>query len=101
MTRNRMKTIWKFEIPVTDQVTIDVPEGAEFLRHVHAIDRTTLWLWAVVDPARPLVARTIHILGTGHAHDMLGIPGGLHHIGSVVTPPFVWHVFDEAQEVPF
>jgi hypothetical protein len=52
------------------------------------------YLWAEVDESKPLVTRTIVVVGTGM--DMP--PGNLRHLGSVQCGPFMWHVYEEAAE---
>jgi hypothetical protein len=89
-----VKTIWKFEFEVTDDPVLTVPDGAEFLAHVHAVTPTTLWVWAKVDDQKPKAMRLLHVRGTGHPHyEQLG-----RHLGTVVTADgaLVWHVFEEA-----
>lgn len=82
-------TIWKFEIPVDDTVTINTA-GTAVVRwlHVEASGSATLTLWAEVDLDEDRSA-VVHVRGTGHP--MQGNEG--QHIGSVLAGPFVWHVF--------
>lgn len=51
----------------------------------------TLTLWALVNPSEEQEWRTVRVVGTGHPIN--GKVG--RFIGSVVMPPFVWHVFIE------
>jgi hypothetical protein len=86
------RVIWKFTVDVTDDPVIEVPVGAEFIPHVHAVNALTLWVWAKVDPQLPTERRTLHIRGTGHPHfETLG-----SHLGTVVIEGgmLVWHVFE-------
>lgn len=43
--------IWKYQMPVKEQFTMKLPEGAEIVRM--AGENGYLWLWAVVDTAAP------------------------------------------------
>jgi hypothetical protein len=66
-----------------DAVLIDVG------RDTRESDKIALWF--IVDDARQAtVVRTFHIVGTGHP-----VPTGVKHVGSVLMPPFKWHVFEE------
>jgi hypothetical protein len=88
------RTIWKYIFAVTDEVTIDMPQGARLLpspamnpREVHKVD-----IWAEVDPAAPVVTRRLSVRGTGHP---LGNPGTW--IGTIRDGVFVWHVYDAGE----
>lgn len=85
-------TIWKFELELTDVQHVKMPAGARIL----SVDRQTfgsraaLMLWALVDPSVPAVNRKIGIVGTGNPAPSMDTV----FVGTVVMPPFVWHVFD-------
>lgn len=89
-----MKTIWKFEIPVTDRPLVTMPAGARVL-HVAEARPDLLWLWAEVDTDAPTEQREFVIVGTGHP-----LPAVSEHHGTVQTGPFVWHVFSATREIP-
>lgn len=56
-------------------------------------DSDSIALWFIVDDAQQAtVVRTFHIVGTGHP-----IPPRTKHVGSVLMPPFKWHVFEEIE----
>lgn len=59
-----MKTIFKYDLRVEDDQTVDMPAGATVL--CVQDQRGTPRLWALVDPSAPKVARTFRIHGTGH-----------------------------------
>lgn len=67
-----------------------------FARLIH-VDRDTrspdsIALWFEVNNHLPAdTVRTFHIVGTGHP-----VPSRTKHVGSVVMPPYVWHVFEES-----
>ena len=59
-----MKTVWKFELAVTDEQAVRVPRGAQFLTVQMQGDRPCLW--ALVDPNAQPEDRIVRIHGTGH-----------------------------------
>lgn len=91
------KTIWKFTIPVTDVVEVEMPRNARVLPFVQTAKsgelgpRAALNLWAEVHPNLEKVMRRFHIVGTGNP-----FPNVQHsaYVGSVVDGPFVWHVYE-------
>lgn len=88
-----METVWKYEVPVGDDIEIMMPEGATILPYVHAASAATLHVWAIVDPSATLSPRRLKVFGTGHPmHEGTYGP----HIGTVVASPFVWHLFEGA-----
>lgn len=93
-------TIWKYPIEITDEQNVMMPRNAKVLSV--AAQNDTLTLWALVDPSAPLESRRVVVVGTGNP-----ITGKLGRFrGTVVMPPFVWHVFidmteDEAIEEMF
>jgi hypothetical protein len=86
-----MKTVWKFELPVADQVKIKMPHGAKVL-HVEA-QYSNVYVWALVDDEHTFVEHKFYVHGTGHkADDVADLP----FIGSLVMMggAFVAHVWD-------
>ncbi len=59
-----MKVIWKYELPVMDLRTLQMPEGAEILSA--QMQRNKLCLWAMVESENKKVDRYIEIIGTGN-----------------------------------
>ena len=59
-----MKTIWKYQLEITDEQSLMMPEGAKIL--TAQIQQETLCLWALVDPIIPKQLRKIEIIGTGN-----------------------------------
>lgn len=85
-------TVWKYRVPVTDAVYVEMPDQAEIL-HVgnqNPANISALEIWVRCDPTKPLRNRFIKIVGTGNPC------GDEPHIGSVITAggQLVWHVFD-------
>ncbi len=90
-----MKTVWKYELEITDFQVREMPVGAEML---HVADQYgKLALWARVDPDAPKASRAIFIRGTGHGE----IADFWPYVGTVVSSDtLVWHVFDGLEEWP-
>lgn len=83
-----MKTIWKFPLEVTDRQSIELPAQYEFLSV--ADQGGQLCLWAEVETTGESVVRTIWIVGTGNPIPKVAAA----FIGTVLMPPFVWHVYE-------
>ena len=84
------RTIWKFPLEVMDEQTVPMPDGAKVLSVGLDADGA-LCVWAVVDPDRPRVGKSFRIYGTGNP-----VPADLSEVGflgTVLMPPFVWHVY--------
>lgn len=87
-----MKTIWKFSIPLTDEAYISGPAPLNVIHVAPDEVHQRLLVWAEVDDTGPSdqLTRALLIVGTGNP-----IPtNATSHLGSVITPPFVWHVYD-------
>lgn len=88
-----MRTIWKYELNITDTQTLEMPKGAKILSVSN--QRGKLQLWALVDDMNDLEDRDIEILATGEP-----VPYAntfREFIGTVVIDPFVWHVFERVK----
>ena len=88
-----MKTaaVWKWELPLQDVATIQVPKGTEFL-HVHD-QHQSLCIWGLCDPAEDQQEeRTFRVAGTGHplANGKFKYIGSAHSRGGHL----VFHVFE-------
>lgn len=59
-----MKTIWKFPIDITDQQSVEMPDGARIL--TVQVQGGEVCLWAEVDSTAPKMRRTVYVFGTGH-----------------------------------
>jgi hypothetical protein len=89
-----VRTIWKFQLHITDEQQVSMPRGSVILCVQSQAGQPCLW--AVVDSDAPLEARTIHIFGTGL--DM-GDPATVPMRGYIGTfqmagGALVWHVFE-------
>jgi len=59
-----MKTIYKYEIPIQDHFTLELPRNAEIL--VVQTQFSKPQLWALVDLEAPIKKREFRVSGTGH-----------------------------------
>ncbi len=85
-----MKTIWKFEIPVQDEISeVLMPKGAKIVHVGSQPDRRNIALWAQVDSEAKKVIRRFKVYGTGHPL-MAGTYVGTVLVGDML----VWHVFE-------
>lgn len=89
-----MRTIWKYELQITDDQDLSVPEGTLPLAVGDQGGR--LMLWCMVFTALPSTLLHVRIHGSGHPLKDDDPP----YIGTVVMPPFVWHVFAEKPHGP-
>lgn len=60
-----MKTVYKFQLGITDVQTIQMPKGAKILT-VQVQSAYGPCVWALVDPSQELENVKIRIAGTGH-----------------------------------
>ena len=86
-----MKSIWKYELKVLPEQSIEMPFGSRIL--TVQVQYDVPCLWALVDPLLRLVTKSICIRGTGHEHNDLG-----KYIGTFQQQngSLVWHVFEKA-----
>lgn len=80
-----MRAIYKY--PIGNATTHEIPDG-KFL--CVQMQNQEPHVWFEVDPSAKPVPRRFHIVGTGHAFE-----GGTY-LGTVQSPPFVWHVYEES-----
>ena len=85
----RMTTIWKYPLDITDEQTIEIPRTHKFLT-VQTQDGQ-ICLWALVNEDEPTIEKRIAVYGTGHP---IPVHCG-HYLGTAQTAEglFVWHVF--------
>jgi hypothetical protein len=86
-----MISIWKFNIPINDAFTVDMPVGARLL-DVQDQGGTPV-LWAMVETAAQLTKRAFALRGTGHKADGLALAD---HVGTfqMSKGALVFHLFD-------
>ncbi len=84
-----MRTIYKYDVPLTNEVGIEIPGFIQWL-HV-GVQYDVAVVWAVVDTDKPMANQRLHVRGTGHP--MTGEEG--EHVGSIQLHggALVFHVF--------
>ena len=84
-----MKTIFKYPLVTRDEMSLNMPIGAEILT-VQLQDGVPC-MWTRVDPSRCQETRIFHIHGTGNP-----IPNSDReiYIGTWQKGSFVWHLFE-------
>ena len=90
------KQVWKYNLNVEmGENKITMPYAAENLQvgvdQSHPENYRALSLWVMVNPEAQQVERTFLVVGTGFP-----LPNNkiMKYIGTVVTKPFAWHVFE-------
>jgi len=83
-----MKTIYKYELALTDEQTISLPADAEILDIQQ--QGQDLCAWVKLDTDMPERDRKITICGTGNPISDLT----LAHIATVQIGAMVWHFFE-------
>lgn len=83
------RTIWKYELNMSDEQVIEMPQGTEILSV--QVQNGKPCLWAFINfPAREKETRVIEMYGTGHP-----IHGeGRKFIDTFQLGEFVGHVFE-------
>lgn len=88
---NNTRSIWKYELNVTDEQLIEIPTGAEIL--AVQVQHSVPCLWARVDPNATKVKRRILTHGTGHT--LSAITGVYIDSYQLNGGDLVFHVFEE------
>lgn len=57
-------TIYEYAVSITDEFTINIPDGANILSV--GVQHEDPRLWAMVDPSRASVPHRFRLVGTGH-----------------------------------
>jgi hypothetical protein len=87
-----MRTVWKYELEVTDLQAHSIPEGGTVL--CVQVQRGRPCVWVLVDSENPAKERIFRTFGTGHK-----IPENekLDYIGSyqLYRGDFLGHLFEE------
>lgn len=89
-----MRRVYKYEFPIRDAFTLELPQGAQILRAES--QRGATCLWALVDPGQPLETRLFALRGTGHDISLANIA----HVSTfqMLQGELVWHLFEVLQE---
>ena len=88
----KMVTIWKFPIPITDHFEITMPEGSQVLSF--QTQKGEPYIWVLVDPSQLPGSKKFRLAGTGH---MIEEEGGYKYIGStqMMGGDLIWHLFEK------
>jgi hypothetical protein len=83
--------VWKYEIPMTDNFSLEMPIGAKVL--CVQTQHNTPCIWSLVSPGVGRVTRSFRLAGTGHPIDL----DGLTYIGTfqIYGGSLVFHVFEK------
>ena len=76
-----------FKYSLTESTVIKVPFGSKFVHF--GVQNDEFMVWLEVDEEFPMVERHLAVKGTGHL-----IPQFAEHLGSVISDPFVWHLYE-------
>lgn len=87
-----MFSIYKYPIPIRDQVGVKMPVGASILSA--QMQGGQLCLWALVVPKNPVELKTFRIIGTGHDIDSDEL-ARLKFVGTVQAGALAWHVWQK------
>lgn len=87
------RTIYKYEVPLTDYIEIRLPVGAEILTFI--MNNNISYVYALVDKNQSLYEiRKFRLYGTGHNFDLKSY----RYIGTVMKESgitFVFHLFEQ------
>lgn len=92
------EVIWKVELDIVAEQTIEIPSGATFLSAREQNDHVCAWF--ICDPDKPKEPRTIAMVGTGHEvptdGDSMGDEPFSVYLGTAIIfgGNLVWHVFE-------
>lgn len=89
-----MRTIHKFEVPISKEVqNIDLPESANIIHVEYLMPRRTIYMWAEVpaDMTVSKVSRQFRVFATGD-----GIPDNASYLGTTIDQylPEAYHVYE-------
>lgn len=86
----QMRTVYKWPVDPNDEITLNIPKGAEILTFQMQDDVPTLW--ALVDPEAETEQRHFQLAGTGHPIDEAEV-GYIDSIQMMGGQP-VFHLFE-------
>lgn len=87
MKQNQTVFKWPMPSPLLGEITHQMRRGHKVV-HL-AVQNDELHMWTVGPQDGPSEPRTFEVYGTGH-----DVPGDRAYVGTVQSPPFVWHVFE-------
>lgn len=88
-----MKTVYKYNFEIADEVCIEMPLGADIL--CVQVQNDTPCIWALVDTEQPVQKRWFSVYGTGHPAPNAYLR---EYVGTIqmMGGRLVWHVFHGA-----
>jgi hypothetical protein len=91
--RDAGQQVWKFILPIEDEITIKMPKNAQIL-HLDVQEQVGPCIWALCHTVASMEERKFFVVGTGHA---MPVKAG-RHIGSfqLLDGRLIFHVFEEA-----
>ena len=85
--------IWKYQLYVRDEPQkIMMPEGAKIV-FVHDQNGVPCF-WAEVQPRKEYEPRWFGVYGTGHIVPESNMMFKHNYVGSTISGPFVWHIYE-------
>jgi hypothetical protein len=87
-----MKSIFKYEVPLTDLFTLSLPPGYEVVHfgEQHGV----MYIWVLLNPALREETVEFRLYGTGH---IISNPEDKEYIGTCINGEFVWHLFNSTK----
>ena len=85
--------IWKFDLRIVEQQSIDMPKGSRLLHIAEHFGQPRLW--ALVDTTADKIPRGFVIVGTGHLAPAPDDP--FSYVGTFQSQGFIGHVFDAGE----
>ena len=76
------KTIWKFDVEITDRFFLQLPPDYRILK----VAKQRMWIEGTFEG--PHFGVTFTVVGTGHP-----VPAGFDYAGTFFDGPYVWHVY--------
>lgn len=94
MDRRDTVRIYKYPLPMKDEVTLDLPDRARVL--CAQVQDGQPYVWTLVDTTAPVRPRILHVVGTGHPFPA----GNLVYVGTVQLDAgrLVFHVFERSPD---
>ena len=87
-----MLTVWKYLVPVNDEINpIDLPARHRVV-HAEAEVINKLWVWIELDTEAEKFRCHFRVFGTGQA-----IPDGFEHRATVHAALFLWHLYERVR----
>ncbi len=87
-----MRTIWKYNLDITDIQTIEMPVDGKILSIQTQLGN--ICMWVEVNSSAPTTKRTFCVFGTGHE---MPLYDRMTYLGTAQTAngKLVWHVFEK------